>query len=183
MKKLLAVILVFITLSAVTVCGEVRREPESKKQDRKGLCYIENEQTAYTGILFSLHENGQLASEGTYKDGKVDGVVKGWYENGQLRIEAFHKASVAGATDGADKDWSAGADGVWKTWYENGQLKSESTYKDRKAIGVWKVWYENGQLELEETFKDDKLDGVLKEWHENGQLKSEQIYKDGNPLN
>ena len=56
--------------------------------------------------------------ERNYKDGKLDGLFKEWYENGQLRIERTYKD---------DK-----ADGLWKEWYENGQLMGEGKYKDEE---------------------------------------------------
>lgn len=37
------------------------------------------------GLFKGYHENGQLCSEHNYKNGNKDGVSKNWYENGQLR--------------------------------------------------------------------------------------------------
>ena len=37
------------------------------------------------------HENGQKEGEGTFKDGKLEGLVTGWYENGQKNSEQLFK--------------------------------------------------------------------------------------------
>ena len=33
------------------------------------------------------YDNGQLRDEGSYKNGKLDGIRKGWWDNGQLKHE------------------------------------------------------------------------------------------------
>ena len=103
--------------------------------------------------------------ERNYKDGKLDGLFKEWYENGQLKEEGNYK-------DGE-------RDGLQRHWYENGQLKYEGNFKDGKGDGLEKLWYENGQLRYEGNIKDGELDGLFKEWYENGQLKYEGAWKDG----
>jgi len=46
--------------------------------------------------------------EATYKDGKHDGLIRMWHENGQLKMEAPYK-------DGKE-------DGPVRFWDENGEL-------------------------------------------------------------
>ena len=67
--------------------------------------------------------------EKTFKDGKLDGLSTGWYENGQKWWEATYK-------DGKE-------DGKWTTWYENGQKRWEGTYKDGELISA-ECWNEDG---------------------------------------
>lgn len=155
MKRLLTV-LFLITLTAVAIGEEIRREPISKKQKRQGLVYVVNEQNGYTGVIYEEHDNGQLVGETPYKDGKVEGVLKNWHENGQLMVEAPYKDNKK--------------EGVGKVWHENGQLIVEIPYKDDKEEGISKTWYANGQLRLESPYKDGKKEGISKMWHENGQL-------------
>jgi len=69
MRKTLVLFLVFV-LSSSFVCGDPRREPESKKQERGGLVYVGNEQTPYTGVMFIKHPNGKLLSEATFRNGE-----------------------------------------------------------------------------------------------------------------
>ena len=95
----------------------------------------------------------------------VTGIVRDWYENGQLQY------------DGNFKDGKR--DSLCRTWYEDGQLMYDNNFKDGKRDGLSREWYENGQLKFEYNFKDGKEDGLCRGWHENGQLKNEYNYKDG----
>ena len=71
------------------------------------------------------HENGQKLKEGTYKDGKEDGLWTEWYKNGQKGYEGIFK-------DGE-------FDGKWTYWHENGQKWQEGTWKDGSLISS-KCW-------------------------------------------
>jgi antitoxin component YwqK of YwqJK toxin-antitoxin module len=39
----------------------------------------------------NYYENGQMKSEGTYKDGKLNGLVTSWYENGKKKYDVTFK--------------------------------------------------------------------------------------------
>ena len=102
------------------------------------------------------HSTGKKIYEQTFKDGKLDGLETGWYENGQMKSEGTFK-------DGK-------IDGLLTGWYENGQKKNEFTFKDGKYDGLFTSWYENGQKEIEETYKDGEwISG--KRWNEDGSPK------------
>ena len=58
---------------------------------RKGIAYLKNSDTPYTGKAFALHENGQKQMEANYKDGKPIGLEVAWYENGQKEREWIWK--------------------------------------------------------------------------------------------
>ena len=64
---------------------------------------------------------GTKSEEGTYKDGKLDGLLTYWFENGQKKSEGTYK-------DGEEIERTE-----WH-YYENGQKKYERTYKDGKFI-------------------------------------------------
>ena len=55
--------------------------------DRNGIAYISNEQEPFTGRAQSKYENGQPRLEGTFKDGKPEGLHRSWDENGELMAE------------------------------------------------------------------------------------------------
>lgn len=87
------------------------------------------------GFWKKYHDNGQLSSEGKYKDGKQHGFWKYYYSTGELKSEGFCKDGL----------WK----GFWKAYYRNGQLKSEGVYQNGN---VWKYYYENGELAHELTY-------------------------------
>ena len=37
------------------------------------------------------YDNGQKSGEGTFKDGKEDGLVTGWYDTGEKKWEVTYK--------------------------------------------------------------------------------------------
>ncbi|MEE3368416.1 MAG: hypothetical protein VX346_03630, partial [Planctomycetota bacterium] len=63
----------------------------SKLVQRDGLTYVVNSETPFTGAVVHKHENGQKASEATFKDGKPEGLATIWHKNGQKRSEATFK--------------------------------------------------------------------------------------------
>ena len=94
----------------------------------KAFFYVKNGKEH--GLQKQWHgEDGQLADEVNYKDGKKDGFHRMWYENGQLIWERNYKD---GRKDGFDR-----------IWYKNGQLKEESNYKNGRLIST-KRYDENG---------------------------------------
>ena len=58
---------------------------ENELEYREGIYHLKDSDTPYTGKVYLLYENGQKYSEGNYKDGKENGIVQGWHENGRKR--------------------------------------------------------------------------------------------------
>lgn len=106
-----------------------------------GLAY--GQEASKDGIIKEYYESGQLKSEVN----KKDSTVKNYNESGQLAYEAIFK----------DKDF---INGIYKT-YESGQLKEEKGFKfekeDIKVNGIFKEYYVSGKLKIEENYKDGKL--------------------------
>ena len=66
------------------------------------------------------------------KDGKKDGLVTSWLENGQKSMEGHWK----------EDKWH----GLWVVWHENGQKWFEEIYKDGKMVeGSAKYWNSKGE--------------------------------------
>ena len=84
------------------------------------------------------YSNGQIKTEATYKDGKLDGKSHMWHENGQKWEEGNYKD---------DKE-----DGKWTGWYANGQKLYEGNFKDGEYDGIWTEWDENGHIKAKATF-------------------------------
>lgn len=58
------------------------------------------------GLFQAYHENGRLASEGYYDDGKEDGVWQDYHDNGQLAVEGAYRAGEKS--------------GLWRYWSSDG---------------------------------------------------------------
>ena len=157
--------------------------------NRKGLIYLKDSDSPYTGKLFEFHANSLKKKETNYKNGKKDGPSTQWYEGGQKELEINYKN---GKQDGLTATWRENglkwvdrnykdgkADGPSTQWHENGQKESEGNYKDGKQNGLAVRWYNNGEKSREANYKDGKYHGLLVLWYANGQKMSERKFEDG----
>ena len=96
--------------------------------ERDGLIYHDNK--PYSGWGKDMYDSGQAARLAEIKDGKPDGPVTWWHENGQKM------------TEGTNKDGKP--DGLWVAWHENGQKKAEGTFKDGEEVSG-KYWNSKGE--------------------------------------
>lgn len=97
-----------------------------KLEQKGGIYYEIGSTTSFTGIVRSFYKSGQIEFEETYKNGKLDGPHKAYYENGELRSEG----------NGV---------GIYKEYYNNGRLKEEvdenGSYKRYDKDGKLKEKY------------------------------------------
>ena len=116
----------------------------------------------FTGQIIKKYKDGQVKSIENFKNGKLNGEFKEFFENGSLfQVGTFKNGDMENV----------------KAFYENGNLKFEQNLKDRK--GKYRGYYPNGQLEEEgEVFQGEKI-GLWKYYNENGSLSSEGMYKEG----
>ena len=102
----------------------------SNLEERKGIRYLKNSDTPYTGKFFHIHSNGQKRATGDFKDGKPEGLMTYWYKNGQREME------------GAFKGGKRNGQVIW--WHENGQKRGEANFKDSEPISE-KYWNKKGE--------------------------------------
>ena len=154
-----------LTVEPVAVQKAIEGVNAEEVEEREDIVYLKGSDTPYTGKVFRFHENGQMARETSWKEGKQDGLGVTWYENGQKNGEV---------------NWKNGKkDGLALHWHESGQKKGEANYKDDKRDGLVVEWHYNGKKESEGNYKDGKKDGVWTQWHESGRKSMESHYKDG----
>ena len=99
----------------------------------------------------------------SYVEGKLHGINRNYYPNGQMRLECNYK-------DGLQN-------GIEKEWEENSSLRKEIEYKEGKKHGVEKV-YKNGILDTQSIWKNDEMI-ELKAFYEDGSLNMFEEYKNG----
>ena len=107
----------------------------------------------FTGQVIKKYKNGQVKSIENFKNGKLNGEFKEFFENGSLfQIGTFKNGDMKNI----------------KVFYENGNLKFEQNLKNRK--GKYRGYYPNGKLEVEgEVFQGDEI-GLWKYYNEEGNL-------------
>jgi len=111
---------------------------------------LENGMTLQTNYLNGLksgtetyyYPNGQKASEGFYKDNKLEGSLIYWYDNGQKASEGHYIN---------DKP-----EGIQTAWDEDGQIESEQEYKNGELNGK-STFYENGLKTSEFELKNGDI--------------------------
>ena len=149
MKKTLLII-----LPLLLILGCSKPVDRSTLINKDGLMYLPDSDSPYSGEVFlfrriktkeGLFKRIKVGDE-TYKDGKIEGLVTLWFENGQKWEEGNYK-------DGK-------IEGLYTTWYENGQKKEETNYKDGKKDGLYNSWYSDGKKWEEGNYKDGKKDGL-----------------------
>jgi hypothetical protein len=111
--------------------ASVEKEPMNYEKliEEDGLVYHPDTKELYSGDVFKNYLGGKTEFEGSYKDGKPDGLWTAWQENGQKFYGGTYK-------DGNPV-------GKWTGWHENGQKLYEETYKDGKSISE-KCWDQYG---------------------------------------
>ena len=107
----------------------------------------------FTGQVIKKYKNGQVKSIENFKNGKLNGEFKEFFENGSLfQIGTFKNGDMKNI----------------KVFYENENLKFEQNLKNRK--GKYRGYYPNGKLEAEgEVFQGDEI-GLWKYYNEEGNL-------------
>lgn len=89
----------------------------------------------FSGVIYSMHPNGQLESESLYVEGLPDGLQQEWYANGQLE-----KRAIAIRGKGSSSS---------QYWYPDGKPKSYRRDIDQWPVEI-KEWDEQGRLVIDE---------------------------------
>ena len=124
-------LLIITALMLIVGCSSPEPINAEKLIEEDGLMYHPDTKELYSGNVFKKYLGGKSQLEGSYKDGKRDGLWTEWFRDGQKWEEGTYK-------DGK-------IDGLFTTWYENGQKEREGTFKDGKEDGLSFRWYDNGQ--------------------------------------
>lgn len=113
-----------------------------------------------TGVVKHWHENGNVATEIPYQNGRRHGVARWFHDNGQLSTESpMHDDRVHGVS----VRWSAG-----------GTKLSETPYEHGREHGVARRWNEGGVLTRElEYFHGTRIREVV---YEDGKQVSSQTW-------
>jgi len=131
-----------LLIALLVVFGCAKSINDETLIDEDGLKYRPDTNELYSGKVFKNRMGGKKEFEGSYKDGKKDGLWTDYYKNGQKRSVKTYK-------DGRK-------DGLYNYWHED-VLMYEGTYKEGKENGLWTWWYENGQKMTVRTYKDEEL--------------------------
>ena len=123
--------LTFLFCSSITI-AQTRVSNDLVTTDKSGIKLYDSK--PFTGVVYLNHKNGNLWKEAEYVDGKLEGISKGFYEDGQIWFE---------------QEISNSQYVYIKKWHKNGQMKSEQLYK-KTRVSSYKEWDQDGNLIKEE---------------------------------
>ena len=115
------------------------------------------------GVNVFKYSNGNVASEGTMRDGKPDGYWKTYYENNILKSEGNRK--------------NFELDSTWRFYDEKGKLTLEINYKNGKKNGLRKS-YREGEV-VAENFIDDLKQGPTTFYYASGKVRQVINFENG----
>ncbi|MGD0712328.1 MAG: DUF3352 domain-containing protein, partial [Bacteroidales bacterium] len=120
------------------------------------------------GLLKTYFENGNIASSVNYRDGKVIGAAKFYYDNDEPKV----KAEMVFDDDEKIK-------GEYLEYYENGVKKAVLEFDDGKPNGDALFYYDSGKIKIEGSYKEGKKTGNWKNYTEDGNLFDKEKWAKG----
>ncbi|MBR2865863.1 MAG: toxin-antitoxin system YwqK family antitoxin [Elusimicrobiaceae bacterium] len=143
------------------------------------------------GIVKEFDDNGQVRSEATYKDNKLDGEYLRYDEQGRLLTRENYRE---GLREGEATYFSYMANGFmhakayyknsllhgpWTSYFPNGETCVSANYQNGKLHGLRRVLYQNGQVDCEEHFDNGKLHGPRTLYFPEGKVWFQENYQNG----
>lgn len=132
-----------------------------------------------------------------YYEGKLNGLVKTWYENGNKRdTHTYVDGQRHGPYQRRDQEGRKRSDGAykngmphgnWKVWNESGTLIIDQNYDAKYAIsynrggrhGSYKTWWDNGNPKVFGSYRQNALHGKYEQWTEEGNYLSKGNFNNG----
>ena len=157
MKKVIYLLLPLILIS----CSQ-KETNDVQIVIRNDLAYEVNSDQPFTGMHVTYHNNGQIKSKLTYKDGLQD-LKEYYYESGQLASNFIFKN---------------GDLYEYEYYYSDGMIEEKKSAVDNESYIV-ESFYQDGQIEFRNRFKYKNDEKVSQHWYyPNGQLEYFVIYSD-----
>ncbi len=131
------------------------------------------------------YDNGKLSWRKTYKNGKVNGIIIKYNEDGSKWQEATY---INDTLLGPEKEYRNGKIYI-ENWYTNHIIDSEENFYDNGLLSVRRVFTDNGNKIIEQDYDEvGKLmqtqyqfitdsSYYVKYYRPNGKLKFETFYK------
>jgi antitoxin component YwqK of YwqJK toxin-antitoxin module len=131
--------------------------------------YIDSSCKVAEGSFKYFHSNGLPESNGSYVNGKKQGLWLRYYSSGMARDSTvYDNGYVTGTT---------------LSWHQNGFLSDSAVYNS-DGSGVSVSWFDNGQPAAAGRYNPGyKRNGKWQFFHKNGKPSAMEIYADGKQVN
>lgn len=134
------------------------RAQEIKEVD--GLYYQNDE--LYTGEYTSRYDNGKVKMTAKISEGKKEGIVQIFFENGQLNEIRSYKNNLM--------------DGTWEMYNIYKVKVSVANYKNGLKHGKWYIYDDTGTLLYDMEYVNGEKTGTWKKYDASGKLISERTF-------
>ncbi|WP_299683745.1 hypothetical protein [uncultured Dokdonia sp.] len=163
----LDVIVYVFTKAYVQRADSIKIIPTTKRMFKKqGAWYLKNHSVPYSGRFIDYYLTGLKEGEGFFVNGRLNGIRKLYYPNGNLSSEIEY---VNGYANGQSRNF-----------YENGVLKQDGVFKNGKEIGIWNVYHSNKELKQKIHFNEfGEIQGDMYSYYSTGELKGVNTYEKG----
>ena len=113
------------------------------QKDRELIIKDAIEKDKEQGRSECFHENGELATEASYKDGVLHGSYRKYLANGTLE---------------ATKEYNLGVqEGLQEIFYENGVVEERVVFEQDLPNGLWQHFDSDGTLIEERLYKNGEV--------------------------
>jgi antitoxin component YwqK of YwqJK toxin-antitoxin module len=152
MKKLLVFAGIFILFLNAAKAQEIK--------EVDGI-YYQNGQL-YTGEYTSRYENGIVKMTAKISEGKKEGIVQVYFDNGQLNEIRSYKNNLM--------------DGTWEMYNIYKIKVSVANYKNGLKHGKWYIYDDTGTLLYDMEYTNGEKTGTWKKYDGSGKLISERKF-------
>ncbi len=138
------------------------------------------------GYWEKKYKNGNVAYQATFKNNKLTGIYKRYYENGQLFALIQYPENPDSLAE-VTYYWDDGKllakghfieqklkEGLWEFYNTQEKKIAEINYKRGKLDGKKEIYYYNGKPSYKVTYKNGMKNGVEVRYYDNGEKETEQ---------
>lgn len=157
-KSALAALIASYALCVLTGCGPERiteKYPNGKPKVIRNYNPLSIVTPENLRRQRTFYFNGNMESDGYYRDGQLHGDYEDYWHNGQKKSHGKYKLGKK--------------QGEWEFYYNKFTISSKGRFKDDLKEGPWNGYWETGELKSQGVFSGGKETGTWKEWTAKGE--------------
>jgi len=175
--------IVFIITKAFSSRDEkLKQIPSTAQMEKnKGLWQMKGAEEPYSGKFIDYYLDGRIKGDGTFEEGRLNGMRTSWFSNGNKRLK---REFFNGLANGSSEEFFPNGqtyeeglflkgreEGKWKGYYPEGEKWTEANYNQGVLFGTYREWHPNGNLKIQTAYDFGMPSGEYKEWYSSGKLK------------
>jgi len=167
-----------------TYINDTLQGKTTEKHSDGNIIFGQYENNKEQGLWEWFNKDSIIFQSGFYLDGKLNGEVKKFYSDGQIKtIDIYENDTLVlekAFFDKTGRQILKNGTGLIYSYFDNGEIEYIGQYVDSKRTGICKWFYENGQLEQEALYNDNLRIEVINSYDKNGSKRDAGTLKNGN---